>query len=69
MHRGAVAAPWFVDDLRPERRRHLGRTVGGAVVDHDRPITCGQRREDLGEGSRLVETGKYDVNIVHTKTR
>ena len=62
--RGAVAAPGFVDDLRPEPGRHFGGVVGGAVVDHDRPVARGQGRQHPRKGTGLVEARKHDVNLV-----
>ncbi len=58
---GAEAAAGLVHHPGPAGAGDVGRSVVGAVVDHDGGEALGHGRQQVGEGAGLVEDGDDDV--------
>jgi hypothetical protein len=47
--------------FRAQPGGHLGRTIAGSVVHHDRAVVERQGPEYTGQGSGFVEAGEHHV--------
>jgi hypothetical protein len=63
-----IAAPGLMNHPSAEPGGHLRGAVGGAIVDHDRPISGREGGEHDRQRGRLVETGKDYLYERHTGT-